>query len=250
MKIAALMLAVLFSTPAARAYVFNFEEASVASYLNAAGGLPNIHSTAYADSSGSGNVPDKDVSYDYSGEIGFLFKTKRANILMGGEFLQTQTVSSNLNNPSGTSLASLTSTVYGIIGDFGLEFILRPRVTNHFLIGIEGCYANVNYNNNYAFTPAGTAKYSLADYTERGSGYGFGGKAYVGFEFLFTDNVTLSTSLGYRYLPIYSLNYDQDAKTINGNVSSGGAVQNNDGSNRQLDLGGPFFGLSLRFYFL
>jgi hypothetical protein len=60
--------------------------------------------------------------------------------------------------------------------------------------------------------------------------------------------VTLALDLGYRYFKVSSLSSTGTATTFTGSETSGSTILNTNGSDRSLNLGGAFGGLSMRFY--
>jgi opacity protein-like surface antigen len=121
--------------------------------------------------------------------------------------------------------------------------------TRFYLAGGAGL-AMVTVENRYAMTAAGKSQTGLSDFNELMEGTATSGHVGLGMETLFTDNVTFTMDVGYRYLPVTALKYKGDAKTLQkpGGVSKGDPVVNADGSSRTLNMGGLIIGVGFRFY--
>ena len=62
------------------------------------------------------------------------------------------------------------------------------------------------------------------------------------------DTTTFSIEAGYRMLNFTEIKHNKDNTTIGGAVTKGDTATNADGTNRELNLGGPYFGVMFRFW--
>ncbi len=232
-----------------QARVFDFNRENFAVYVGGSFGNSNLGDGAYGLSSGWGTSTDRSVQTTTAAEFGFIFAATRVNLLLGVEYLMPRDQTTvNGSDTAGNQLFSLHSTVTALIPQATLEFITYRGPNSRLFLGLGYGYAMVSLSNQYAMTAAGTTELGVGSYKESGSATSSLYKAYLGWEFLFTDNVTLTFDAGYRYLIVPTISASQSAIAIGGSESQGANLTNMDGSNRSLNLGGGFLGLSLRFY--
>jgi len=240
----------LFAVSDAEARVFDLKDAHFAVVVGGSFGSSAESSDAYGLSSGTGTQVDKTVQTTTSGELGFLFSTNRFNLRLGGEYLVPRDqVGVNGTNAGGTQLFSLHSTVSAVIPEVTLELTPFRRPNSHGLLGLGYGYAFVSLNQQYTMTSAGQSALGVGNYTEIAAASAPLYQAYVGWEFVFTENITLSFAAGYRYLVVSSLQATQAANAISQTETSSSTLTNMDGSVRTLDLSGEFGSMNLRFYF-
>src|SRR4051812_45495379 len=110
-------------------------------------------------------------------------------------------------------------------------------------------YSFIKMENIYTFTPGQTTYPGMVDFYERASATAIETEAYLGYEMLFSDNVTVVFDAGYKYLPVRKLNHQNPTTTFQGAVGKGDAVQNDAGTNRLINLSTAYGGLAFRFYF-
>ena len=240
----------LFALARGEARTFDFKTEYIAPYVGGTYGLSAVGDMAYGGSSGNGGVTtDQKVSANASGEVGFMIPTSKFNIKFGVEFLAPRTLSGiNGSSSSGTALFTLDSTVYAVIPMINFEYLAHQTPDSHFLIGLGGGMAYVTLENNYTMTTAGTTATGVGNTDEKGTGQAPVVQGYLGYETLITDNATLAFDIGYRYAPVSTINSTQNISAPAGTEVSGQPLVNMDGSNRSLNLSGPFVGLSFRFY--
>ena len=236
---------------AAHPRVFNYKDASTAAYIRATGGYSALSQDPFANSSGAGTTISGTTQYNYGGEVGFMLGlSSNLHLRLGAEFLQENPVVADGLNSAGVSRFSLNSSVFIFNPNVTFEYVYSVHGNIRFFAELGAGYANVTVVNDYKMTPAGTTTFGVSDYKETMDTNTLSGIAGVGLETLFTDNVTLLADFGYRYLPVNNLKYKADVSTINNpsSVHKGDPVLNADGSKRNLNLGGLFGGVALRFY--
>ena len=237
----------LFVTSSASAKVFNFQDRSFATYLRGTFGTSNLQREAYQPgvpssvsfSSSSG------VSQGFSGEIGVLIIPSPSFAWrFGVEVINPQgTTGAGGLSATGTPLFSVDSQVYSIVPQGNIEIFLKKSPTWRYYVGGGAGYAVTTFKNTYTMTSAGVAQLGVQNYIEEASGFGLMGQGFTGFEFSFFDNVGLSLDIGYRYLVVNNYTSNRNVITPIGTLSTGGAIKNNDGSNRITDLSGFFLPL-------
>jgi hypothetical protein len=236
----------------ASARVFNFSDLNVAAYFRGTGGMHMMGQEGFSLSSGDEsffNNNDKPY-FNYSGEIGLLFQLGETVIVrMGVEGLQSREIDAAARNASDQKLLDVNSKIVAFIPNLTLEFQLANGLNNRTYFFAGAGYVQIKGTNEYTMTAQGTSDYGGAtDYKETVAGFALMGQGGLGFEFLFVDNCTLATEVGWRYLPVAKLKHEETLTTVQGPVTAGQTALNHDGSKRTYDMGGPFVGISLRFY--
>ena len=250
MKLLLVVIAAAVCGRAAEAKRFDFKSATFATYVRGAYGASLVGGDAYANSSGAGTVTDLTIQSNYSGEFGALFGLGGVNLRFAGELLIPATLGSVTGSSSsgGATMFTLDSKLRAVLGMASLEIVLS-RGANWKLLAIGGGgYGWVTLDNKYTMTAAGTSASGLSDFTESAAGSAPAAEAALAAEFLFTDAVTIAIDAGYRYMRVNNMASTSAQTTFVGSKKGGDSLVNGDGSARSLDLGGPFAGLSLRFY--
>jgi hypothetical protein len=245
-----LFILIFLLEPAAEARVFDFGSQWIATYISGDLGLAGSGDTAYANSSGANTEFSKKPAYNYSGEIGFYINIRNSlGLRLGYEVMRPQRQTRiEGTNASGTVLMNLNSTVTAYSPTVGLEFYFLKMPGYRIFVTSSLAMSTVSLDNEYIFTTAGTSAYSKANYTEKSGGSFISNKTAVGIEVLFTDNVTMSFDLGYRYLPVTKLKYKYDTNALTGNEVTDDLTHNHDGADRKVDLSGAYVGATFRFY--
>jgi hypothetical protein len=247
--VAALALG-LAAPPAAEARKFDFKSEGIATYVRGTYAASLVGGDAYANSSGAGTTVDRTVSANYSGEAGLVLGLGRANLRLGGEFLLPAPMGSITgSSATGATLFSLNSKLTAVLAMANIEYAIKQGTTWKFLASVGGGYGWVALDNVYTMTAAGTTASGLASFTESSAATAPAAEAALAIEFLFAEQATLVLDGGYRYMKVGSLAYTSTQATYTGSMASGATVINMNGEQRSLDLGGPFAGISLRFYF-
>lgn len=236
----------------AHARVFNFNDMGVAAYFRATGAYGNLGQDAFKHSSGDQTIfqtKDSPV-YNYSGEIGVAISMgDRLAARLGIEGFQSRQIEAPGFSSLGTHLMTVDSKVAAVIPSLTFEIIMtKGDITRSYFFAGAG-YANIRATNTYTMTVDGTALYGgVQDYKEAVESTAIMSHYGVGFEFLFSKNATMALEAGYRTLSSGRMTHRDSVTTVNGAISSGATAEKNNGSSRSLDLGGPFAGLTLRFY--
>jgi hypothetical protein len=246
------LLVILFSWSAS-ARVFDMKDLNFAPYVRGTFGPSEMGKEAYVHAGGTGTDTTGTVPYNYSGELGFVWRvTQSVNLRVGAEIMQ----SSPVTNATGSSGAGVTyytvdSNIFVFNPNLAIEIVLKHWKEDRLFLDFGAGYATVSLKNSYTMTTAGTAALSsLTDFTENGTGTAIPVLMSVGYEYHFADRAMLFTELGYRYFKVTSLDHTGNEKTIaepNGN-NKGDPLLNSNGSHRAFDLSGFFAGLSFRFY--
>lgn len=246
-------MAFLFCDPVF-ARKFSFESEDMAAYFRGTGGLSSVGQDAFSKNKGSGtSLSSEKPSLNYSGELGFLFKIHdNVNLRAGAEILQARVSQLKGTNASGQELYELESDIFAFNPIATLEFNWSAGEKSRFVGYLGFGLANVRLDNKYVMTAQGVSDLNQDTYTEKSEGSFINGVVGLGWEGLFVDNVTALLDVGFRFLDVNKLKHSADNPNLDGSggTSSKGSELTNidDGSPRVFDLGGPFIGLSFRFY--
>lgn len=248
----ATIVSAVFVSQAAQARVFNFKNEYLASYLRATGGMSGVGSDAFKKAGGADTLYTDEVSYNFSGEIGFLLRFKdRVTVRLGMEILQTKPLKEIAGkNSGGDNRFLLTSEVLILQPTATVEVNIIPNSESRFFIFAGAGLSDITMDNTFAMTATGTSELGgVTDFSEKATATAISGYGGVGYEMLMADTVTVAFELGYRYLPVPKLEFKGDATTIaQGAVVKGGTVLNTDGSKREFDMSGAFVSVGFRFY--
>jgi hypothetical protein len=244
-----LLLILMGLSGAADARVFSFEKENMAAYLRASAGTNSADQDAFVHSSGTGTVfGEEGTKYSFSGEMGAQMSMGSLNVRLGIEALRPKEVLIDGNNAGGSKLFTLTSEIFVWGPTLSLEYVYSSIGSVRFYSYVGGTYMMVDMDNQYDMTAAGTLAYGANDYTEKGSATGYSSQAGLGFETMFVDNVTFSMDFGYRYLVVKDLKHKHNETTIQGAVTKGDPMINDNGTERAFDLSGFTVGATFRFY--
>ena len=148
----------------------------------------------------------------------------------------------------GTNYFTLDSQTLAYVPGVSFEYLAYRNSDSHALLGFGLGYAFVTLQNKYVMTAAGQSALGVGSYTEVARAQTMAAQVYSGYEINFTDMVTASFKLGYRYLPVTSLKSSQSSAAISGAETDGSTLVNMDGGNRRVNLSGVFVGVSFNFY--
>ncbi len=241
----------VFMSPEASARKFSFATEDMAAYFRGTGGMSAVEQDAFEKSSGVDTLLSSEKStFNYGAELGFLFKIHDSlNFRIGAEILQAKVSDVKGTNASGVERFTLESDIFAFNPIVNIEYVWGSGDNSRF-VGYFGMgYASVRLDNKYEMTATGTSELSQSTFTEKSEGSFINGVVGVGWEGLFVDNVTAMLDVGYRFLDINKLKHSADNPTMGGGTAAKGSeVTNANGSQRTFDLGGPYIGLSFRFY--
>jgi hypothetical protein len=245
-------LALLLVGTSASARVFTMADSNVAAYFRGTGGMNMMGGTAYSTSSGNATYFDDKYKplYNYSGEIGVLIHMgESVSMRLAVEGLQSREVTAVGESGAGVKYMDVDSKIVAFVPNLTFEFKLSGTPNSKTYLFLGGGYATVKGTNDYTMTAAGTTQYGGAtNYSETVAGTGLMGQAGAGYEFVMLDNCGFSIEGGWRYLPVSKLKYQDSVTTVSGAVTDGGTAKDFNGGTRKYDMGGPFVGVSFRFY--
>ena len=235
MKLAySLLLSLLVVGPFANARKFSFKTEDVAAYFRGTGGMSALGQSAFKDSISSSTISfsSEAPTLNLGGELGMLVKfTEQVNLRIGAMVLQSKIGGIKGSSPSTSAeFFELESDIFVFNPQAVFEYTFKGTATSRFVLYAGLGYANVRLDNKYNINATGETV--------------VGG----GWECLFVDNVTAFVDVGYRFLDANKMKHKTDEAVIGGNVTKGSELNNSNGQVRTLDLGGPFIGLSFRFY--
>lgn len=246
------LLLILILSFQAGARVFDMKSATFAPYLRGTGGMDPLGQDAFIHGSGVGTSIKSKSNYNYSGELGVSLNLgERFSMRVGAELLSALPVSNAPGmNDSGGERFTLNSNITVFNPNVTIEVLTPLSPTFRFYNSVGIGYATADLKNSYTISSVGTSELSgITSYDEKATGSSISYSTAVGFETLFTDNVTLSLEFGYRYMQFQKLAHTGPVNTIaQGNVEKGDTLKNADGSSRRIDLGGIFGGFIFRFY--
>ncbi len=251
MKISVLALVLCFGS-SAYARVFNFKDTGLGVMLRGTGGLSSVDKDPYGDSSGSSTEIDEQTKYNYGGELAAVWGMgQNYNLRLGAEVMQHHPIKEGHGkNAAGTDRFQFDSSTFVFNPNIAAEIFLEAGSKFRFFAQAGVGYAMVDVENRYTMTATGTSELGVGSFNEKMSGTGMSYLVGAGFEALMLDNVTISVDGGYRYIKITELKYTGDVNNIvaPAGAAKGDTALKNDGTKRELNLGGLFVGASLRFY--
>jgi hypothetical protein len=246
---AAVVFAVVFA-PRAEARKFDFKNESFATYVKGTYGSSEVLGTPFNESSGTQTAGFSElIRSTASGEFGFLIAGDTFTFRVGAELLMPQHRSDTKGFDSAsreifnleTDISALTPMAY-------VDFNFMKSGSSKAFVGVGVGYSYVKMENIYTFTPGRSTYGSMSDFFERATANAIATHGYIGYEMLFSDNVTLVFDAGYKYLPVRKLNHQNATTTFQGAVNKGDPVLNDAGSNRLVNLSSAYAGLAFRFY--
>lgn len=251
-----LFILFIFLSFQAEARVFQFKSEGVAAYFaGGAGDATTVGTTPFSKISGSDTKYNSDAkpSYTQSFEFGFLMTVKESlTFKFGAELFKVPTNSKVIGYRADgvTKRFDLVSEVSVFNPHLTIEYNFSPAPQNR-LFGFAGVgYGQLTSKHTYTFAPEG-----LTDFTNVTSDYASIIKANfinyqlgMGYETLFTDNVTFYSLFSYRFMDVLSASYSYDGESINGAAVSGASAIDNDSQALRLSMGGLYIGLGFRFY--
>lgn len=242
-----LPLLILFSS-SAQARVFNINKETSAAYFLVSAGGSQVGTAAVDGESGTNVSFSGGSNYNYSGEFGFLYSRPLASLRFGFEIFKPMALESTANN--GTSdLYSVKGDILGYIPKLSLEVNVHGTPTYRSFVAVTVGSANITMKNNYVLTAAGQAAFpGVADHEAESKGSGTLLSASLGYEGILSDTTTVVVEFGYRQLKIDNLKYSKDVTTFSGSKTSGDALLDSSGNQRELDFSGGFIALGFRFF--
>lgn len=241
---------------AAQARIFNFKDTWVSAYVRGTGGMSQVEDDLYAKTSGTDTRFNRDVDYNFSGEIGFAFQLgHQAVFRLGVEGLQTKNIEvTGRRSSDSEKYMTVETTAAALSPNAVVEVgVYNTGTSRAFVFGGAG-YSMVKVGHDYTLEAAATTDYagSITPYKETWVGNAISYQVGAGWESFIFDNVTFSVEAGWRQLKVKDLTYDSNTTVIRGGsgsaVTSGSDVRDNNGNLVTLDLGGYFVGVMFKFY--
>jgi len=234
----------------AQARVFDLYNQRMGTYIKGTAANSYAGQDAFGDSSGKSTTFTDKIKYNYGGEVGLLFPGAYYGWRIGFEILSAQKMKGiEGDSEVGASLMNLDSTVYGFFPKIAFEYYLIKKPGSRMTLSFGGGYGKIKATNDYTMTTAGTTRYTLSSFTQQMSQLTYTADFSVGYEFMMLQNTSLTLDVGYKYAIASQLKYDQDITDFTGTHKSGDIVTESDGSNKKINLGGPYAGLTFRIYF-
>jgi hypothetical protein len=238
----------LFSCPA-QARVFNFENESVAPYLNLRGGMSGLGSAPYQWQSAASYGGD-DVGFNYGGEFGVYFSLGALGLGLGMLVDSFDPVTGGTGADAGGSQLFTVNTEGISYGPhLFFDYILSAQPSSRWKLVVGGGYQYLKLENNYNFTTAGQAlvsgQSSLLETYKTSALFATLG---VATEFVMAGTTTMSILLGYHHSFAEQWNYDGGVTNFAGTNGPGAAVVFEDASTKTMDWSYPFLQLGFQFY--
>jgi hypothetical protein len=250
---AILFFSSLLSGEVAEARVFNMKDSSVAAYFRGTFGESNARDSAFYDTGGWATVFDEEVKSNVSGEMGFTLNLGESFVFRGGvEGLQTRKlVTQGTLAYTQSSLFSLTSTVLAFHPNAALEYNFSTGPASRKYVYAGAGYATVRVKNEFSYTDLGYTYYgpgerNIKETWETTALSYFAG---VGWEVFILDNVTVAMDAGYRIMPTSGYTYAYSGvANENFPVAKGEDVWTVSGAKPEIDMGGYYLGITIKFY--
>jgi opacity protein-like surface antigen len=250
----ALCLVISGSVPSrAWSRVFDIKKETIGSYLKTDYTQSALGTELYSLSSGTNTrFAAAGVDYHSAFELGFIYTIKVISLRLGIETVRSKPLTlMSGTDAGGVELMSIDSSVSTVAPTFHLDLNLLQTNLTRFYMGIGVGQVILKVLNNYTFTSAGQAAFpGIANYNEQIQAQFVSGVFTLGFEFAFADTTTMSLEVGYRTLSGTQLTHQAAIpQTIDGGaISVGDPAKNSDGSDRAVNMTGPFIGIAYRFY--
>lgn len=243
-----MVVAILGFSFASEARNLDLKNDRVAPFLRGSFGYCLAGTSAFGASSGADTTFDKSANFSTGGEIGVAVEGSSIGMRLSVEYLiPKQLTSAEGIDASGTKQMSLESKMAAVIPQVNFDYNFHGTNTSRWFFGGGVGMATLSLDNVYTITGS---KYSSlgSTLTESGKGNTMGGQAYLGYEGHFTDTVTLSLDIGYRYYTFQTIESTKTETSFTGSEVEGQPLKNHDGSDRQINLSGPYSALMIRFY--
>lgn len=242
----------VFLAQTTSAMVFDMSKEKFGSYLRGNYSPWANADTPFSQSSGT-NMAFSDSFTNLLGyEFGVLYNTQKLTWRFGLEMIQPPQLSdlTGKDATSRTQYYTLTSSIAVVIPKIGLEVNLKTWKESRFWGHFEYGLANLTLQNSYKFNAAGSAHFGgLSDFREEIKANQAEYSAGLGVETLMSDATTISLELGYRFLQFSTMTHNLAATNFQGAQTVGGAAKRNDGTTaRDLNMTGPYAGVSLRIW--
>lgn len=240
----------------AQARVFSFKDNWVAAYFRGTAAQSVLGDDLYSKTSGNNTTFSDEVEYNFGGELGVAFLlSERLTTRVGIEGLQSKNITATgFQSGTATRYMDVESRAIAVSPNVNFEFIVQQWPTSRLYFMAGAGYSQVKVSNEYTLETPATTDYggSQASYKETWVASGLSYTWALGWELHLLDNVTLNIDGGWRYMAWDELKYDADVTAVRGglgtNLTKGSVVKDNSDQKVSVDLGGPFVGLTFKFY--
>lgn len=241
-------IALLVFSCAAEARNLDLKNDRFAPFIRGTFGYCLAGTSAFGASSGADTTFDKSANFSTGGEIGLAVEGTMLGMRLSIEYLiPKQLTSAEGRNAAGTTELSLESKMGAYIPQVNFDYNMRTTNSSRFFVGGGVGMAVLSLDNQYTLA-TGSSYSAIGNLHETGTGRTMGGQAYAGYETHFTDTVTIALDVGYRYYNFTTINSTKTQTGFTGAQVEGQPLKNHDGSDRQINLSGPFSALMIRFY--
>lgn len=252
-----LLVAIWIWAAVAHARVFSFSDSWMVAYLRGTGGMSNISDDAYAHSTGSNTTFDREVEYNFSGEIGLsLLMGEKLSVRFGVEGLKGQEVKTRgtlITDPNDTIDIESSVLAFSPVATIEYSYLNLGAMRLYGFAGLG--YSTVTVTTEHTLSADSKTYYAHPANTYKETWEGDPTISYqlgTGFEYFTMDNVTISMDVGWRFFHVKEFSYKESATVIRGStavdVGRGDTVRDDGGHIIDLDMGGLFVGLMFKFY--
>lgn len=236
----------------AEARKFDYKSEPIATYFRGTFGSSAVDNSAFGNSSGVGITSEGNARTNMSGEFGVVFSSQNMGLRLGAEILMPRNVMGAIGkDSSGTEMYELNSKMIAFVPTANLELYYPTSPESRIVLGAGVGLLALSVDNEYRLTAAGNTAFNgqgITDHTESGSARTTTAQAFIGYETLFTDTVTATFDVGYRYAPVNGLKASKEVTTFTGTYAKDADLKNHDGTGRSMNLGGPYAGVTFKFY--
>lgn len=253
----ALIFIFMLFAPAAHARVFSFTDNWLVAYFRGSGGMSNLSDDAYAETTGNNTDFDRQVEYNFSGELGLaLLMGDNTTLRLGVEGLKAQEIKTRgklISNPANYIDIENSVLAFSPMATLEMNYLSYDSLRLYGFLGFGYTSVSVTSENTLNAGAKTYYSYSGGPYKESWKSdpfisYHLG----TGFEYFVVDNATISLDFGWRFMHVKEFEYKESATVIRGATSTavekGDKVRDDGGRIVDLDFGGLFVGLMFKFY--
>ncbi|MES2962450.1 MAG: hypothetical protein V4760_01075 [Bdellovibrionota bacterium] len=249
MKLRPWLVLLAFVLPSvSHARAFDLKNERVAPFIRGTFGYCLAGTTAFGGSSGADITFDKSANFATGGEFGVVVEGPSLGMRISVEYLiPKQLTSAEGKDQAGATQFSMESKMGVLIPQVNFDFNMKTTNVSRYFVGGGVGMATLTLENQFTQS-AGSSYSALGNFTENGTGSTVGGQVYAGYETHFTDTVSISFDVGYRYYNVTTINSTKSQTSFTGSQVEGQPLKNHDGTDRQVNLSGPYGALGFRFY--
>lgn len=227
------------------ARVFNLASESFASYLVGTSSQANLRDTPMAGESAIIDSYNTHYSKATGGEFGFAYISGKVGFRFGFEVLKPPTLEGDAKDGTGAKRFNYINSMLVMTPKIGMDINLITR--SWFRFGVYGFWGSAGLSSTTEYSRLSNIAPNASHTVEmRSTAPTYGGG--LTSEIALFDTTTLVLEAGYRQLKFTNIKYATDVTTFEGAVVKGDAVENYDGTDRNIDFTGAYFGAGFRFY--